>query len=125
MHEQVLDNDGIEKYVLETYRPLTSPNGVEDWTVLRRYTVLVPPPVLGEREVWVETDVHHFCTLANAMKVAERGLAKTETKNHSYLYQDVATRWRFRVKSHPPVPTFCIGNATGAREESVLPTTPV
>ncbi|CAN0080015.1 unnamed protein product [Ectocarpus fasciculatus] len=108
----VLDNEGIKKYVLETYKPLTSPNGVENWTVLGQYTVLFPPPVLGEPEVWVETDLHHFCFLANAMILAEKGLAEIKTQNHSYLYQDVASGWRRRVKDHPRVPTFCIGNAT-------------
>lgn len=119
----MLDNEGIEKYVLETYRPLTSPNGADDWTVLGQYTVRFPPPVLGEREVWVENELHHFCTVANAMKkVAEKGLASTANNNDSYLYQDVGSSWRRRDKDHPPVPTFCIGNATKAREESVLPT---
>eukprot|EP00752_Nemacystus_decipiens_P010261 g9145.t1 len=35
---QAVDDRDIERHVLETYRPLTSPDGVKGWTVLGQYT---------------------------------------------------------------------------------------
>lgn len=41
-------------------------DGEEHWTALGSYSVVFRP-VLGEREVWVETLLNHFCTLANGV----------------------------------------------------------
>ncbi|CAN0127637.1 unnamed protein product [Scytosiphon promiscuus] len=108
----VVEDEDIEKYVLETYRPLTSPNGSEDWTVLEPYSVLFPPPVLGDREVWVETALCHFCFVANAKKVVANAMKVEGAETSSYLYDDVGrSRWRL-PKGRPSVPRVFFGNVT-------------
>lgn len=113
--QQVVDEKDIEKYVLEMYRPVTSPNGMDSWTVLDPFSVLFPPPVAGDREVWVETALFHFCTVAFAMKVAASAMKIEGAATKSYLYEDVGrSRWRF-PKGRPSVPTVFFGNDTKAR----------
>lgn len=113
--KQVVDDTDIEKYVLETYRPLTSPNGMDGWAVLNPYSVLFPPPVLGNREVWVEIALCHFCIVANAIKVADNAMKVEGGATKSYLYEDVGrSRWRL-PKGRPSVPRVFFGNTTKAR----------
>ncbi|CAM9227605.1 unnamed protein product [Ectocarpus sp. 12 AP-2014] len=103
-----VSDEEIEHDVLQTYRPLTSPDGVEDWTTLGPYSVIFRRP-LGEREVWVETPVNHFSVTANAMKTDKGG------KNQSYYYGDLGgLMWRFKGRSSVPKVRF--GNTTKARE---------
>ncbi|CAM9423661.1 unnamed protein product [Ectocarpus fasciculatus] len=103
--DQVLVSDEeIERDVLKTYRPLTSPDGVEDWTTLGPYSVIFRRQ-LGEREVWVETPVNHFSVTANAMKT-DKG-----AKNQAYYYGDLGgLRWWFKGRSRVPKVRF--GNTT-------------
>lgn len=118
---QVVDDQDIEKYILETYRPLTSPNGAENWTVLGRYSVHFPPPVLGDREVWVEIAVNHFCTVANGISVAVVPNIPgypNKPSNRPYYKKEIGglfgtLRRKFRDKS--ATPTVRLGNVTKAR----------
>ncbi|CAN0500557.1 unnamed protein product, partial [Ectocarpus sp. 12 AP-2014] len=75
----LIGNEDIKKYVLETYRPLTSPDGKENWTNMQPFSVLFPPSVDGKRGVWVETTLHHFSFKAIAMKIS-RVVTKTAKK---------------------------------------------
>lgn len=67
-----MGDEDIEKYVLETYRPLTSPDGKENWTSMQPFSVLLPPPVHGKQGVWVETALYHFSCKAIAKRIANR-----------------------------------------------------
>lgn len=58
------------------------PDGVEDWTSVGKHS-LVLRRLLGQREVWVETPVHHFSVTANAMKM-DKG-----RNDQSYYYEDL------------------------------------
>ncbi|CAM9472731.1 unnamed protein product [Ectocarpus fasciculatus] len=99
-----ISDEEIERDVLKTYTPLTSPDGVEDWTTLGPYSVMFRRQ-LGEREVWVETPVNHFSVTANAMKT-DKG-----AKNQSYYYGDLGgLRWWFKGRSRVPKVRF--GNTT-------------
>ncbi|CAM9496040.1 unnamed protein product [Ectocarpus sp. 13 AM-2016] len=75
----LIDNEDIKKYVLETYRPLTSPDGKGNWTNMQPFSVLFPPSVDGKRGVWVETTLHHFSFKAIAMNI-RRVVTKTAKK---------------------------------------------
>ena len=103
----VITDEEIEHDVLEAYRPLSSPDGVGNWTSLGAYSVVFRRR-LGQREVWVETPVHHFSVTANAKKVDKGG------KNQSYYYGDLGgLRWWFKGRSSAPRVRF--GNTTEAR----------
>lgn len=102
----VITDEEIESDVLEAYRPLSSPDGVDNWTTLGKYSVVFRR-LLGQREVWVETPVHHFSVTANAKKVDKGG------KNQSYYYGDLGgLRWWFKGRSSAPRVRF--GNTTEA-----------
>eukprot|EP00903_Cladosiphon_okamuranus_P015149 g14007.t2 len=92
----VTTDEEIERDILETYRPLTSPDGVDNWTALGKYLVVFLR-LLGQREVWVETPVCHFSAEANAIKVVKGG------ENQSHLCRDVGVlrRW-FKGRSSAP-----------------------
>lgn len=103
----VIADEEIERDVLEAYRPLSSPDGVDNWTSLGKYTVVFRR-LHGQREVWVETPVYHFSVTANAMKNHNGG------KGQSYFYGDLGgLRWRFKGRSSAPKVRF--GNTTEAR----------
>ena len=103
----VISDEEIERDVRETYRPLSSPDGVKNWTSLGPYSVVFRR-LLGQREVWVETPVYHFSITANAMKIDKGG------KNQSYYYADLGgRRWWFKGRS--PAPRVRFGNTTKAR----------
>ena len=105
----VITDEEIERDILEAYRPLASPDGVESWTVLGTYSVVFRRS-LGQREVWVETPLYHFSTTANAKKIDKAG------KNQSYYYADLGgLRWWFKGRSSAPRVRF--GNTTKARLE--------
>eukprot|EP00752_Nemacystus_decipiens_P006258 g5643.t1 len=103
-NQVVITDEEIQRDVLEAYRPLSSPDGVKNWTALGAYTVVFRR-LLGQREVWVETPVHHFSVTASAKKVDKGG------KNQSYYYGDLGgLRWRFKGRS--PAPRVRFGNTT-------------
>lgn len=113
--QQVVDDKGIKEYVLKTYRPVTSSNGMDGWAVLNPFSVLFPPPVRGEREVWVEIGLRHFCTVAIAMKVAAKSMEVQGAEKQPYLYEEVGrSMWR-RPKGRPSVPIVFFGNDTEVR----------
>eukprot|EP00752_Nemacystus_decipiens_P013425 g11888.t1 len=100
----VISDDEIERDILEAYRPLSSADGVENWTSLSVYSVVFRR-VLGQREVWVETPVYHFSVTANARKIDKAG------KNQSYYLADLGgLRWWFKGRSSAPGVRF--GNTT-------------
>eukprot|EP00752_Nemacystus_decipiens_P017613 g15785.t1 len=116
---EVVDDEDIVKHVLETYRPLTSPDGVKDWTVLGHYSVLVPPRGLVDREVWVEIALTHFCIVANGVNTAVvpniPGYKHDQPSDLPYFTGDMAgvfgmLRRRLKGRSAPPMVRF--GNAT-------------
>ena len=106
---QVVITDGeIERDVLEEYKPLTSPDGVNNWTTHGRYTVFFRR-VSGQREVWVETPVTHFSVKSPAKRI-DKG-----TEGQSYYYGDLGgRRWGFKGPSSVPVVRF--GNNTEASD---------
>lgn len=105
-----ITDEEIEHDILEAYRPVSSPDGVEAWTTLGPYSVAFRR-LLGQREVWVETPVHHFSVIANAMKVDKA------RQNQSYYYGDLGgLRWWFKGRSSAPRVRF--GNTTKARKIS-------
>ena len=119
---QVVDDRDIERHVLEAYRPLTSPDGVRDWTVLGHYSVLFPTQALGDREVWVEIGLNHFCTVANGVKTAVvpniPGYRNDKPSERPYYTGDIGglfgmLRRRLKGRTAPPMVRF--GNATQAR----------
>lgn len=101
----VVTDEEIERDILEAYRPLSNPDGMENWTCIGPYSVVFRR-LLGQREVWVETPVYHFSTTANAMKVDKAA------RNQSY-YGDLGglRRW-FKERSSAPRVRF--GNTTEA-----------
>ncbi|CAB1106731.1 unnamed protein product [Ectocarpus sp. CCAP 1310/34] len=120
--DRVVNDEDIEKHILETYRPLTSPDGVGNWTALEPYTVHFRSPVLGGREVWVEIALKHFCTVANGTKTAVvpniPGYNHKKSGNLPYLKGDIGglfgplRRKVSREKSARPM--VRLGNATQA-----------
>ena len=103
----VITDEEIERDILEAYRPLSSPDGVGNWTCIGPYSVVFRLE-LGQRGVWVETPVYHFSVTANAMKVDKAA------KNQSYYYADLGgLRWPFKGRSSAPRVRF--GNTTKAR----------
>lgn len=99
----VIADEEIERDIREVYRPLSSSDGVENWNSLGEYSVVFRP-LPGQREVWVETLVHHFSVTTNAMKV--------DKNDQSYFYRDLGRlRWWFKGSS-APVARF--GNTTEA-----------
>lgn len=103
----VISDEEIEHDILQSYRPLSSPDGVGTWTTLGKYSIAFRR-LLGQREVWVETPVHRFSVTANAMKV-DKG-----AKDQSFFYGDLGRlRWWFKGRSSAPRVRF--GNATKAR----------
>lgn len=107
VHEVVIADEEIERDILEAYRPLSSPDGVENWTMLGPYSVVFRR-LHGQRAVWVETSVYHFSVTANAMKV-DKG-----RKDQSCYYGDLGgLRWWFKGRSSAPRVRF--GNTTKAR----------
>lgn len=118
---QALDDQDIKNFVFETYRPLTSPNGADGWTVMGAYSVRLPPPSasghLG-REVWVETALLHFCTVANGVKVNIPGYNHHNSSDDPYYRGDMggfSRRMRWKFKGTPSKPMVRLGNATQAR----------
>ncbi|CBN78661.1 conserved unknown protein [Ectocarpus siliculosus] len=104
LDQVAVSDEEIERDILKTYRPLTSPDGVGDWTTLGPYSVICRRQ-LGEREVWVETPVNHLRVFSNAMKTDKGG------KNQSYYYGDMGgLRWWFKGRSSVPKVRF--GNTT-------------
>lgn len=118
--EQIVSDKDIEKYVLEVYRPLTSPNGAEHWTVLGPYTVIFRP-VLGEREVWVEVALSHFCTVTHGVKMVAvniPGYNSNKPSEQSYYKGDIGGLFgtlRRKIKGKTATPVVRLGNATQAR----------
>lgn len=103
----IIAEEEIERDILEAYRPLSSPDGVKNWTTLGNHSVVFRR-LLGQREVWDEAPVYHFSTTANAMKIDKAG------KNQSYYYGDLGgLRWWFKGRSSAPKVRF--GNTTKAR----------
>lgn len=119
-HGQVVDNKEIENYVLETYRPLTSRNGLEDWTILGHYSVLFRS-VDGDQEVWVETALEHFCDVANGVQIITPSIPgyKSEKRtNQPYYKGDIGGLFgalRRKVKGASATPMVRFGNATQVR----------
>lgn len=102
----VVTDEEIEHDILDTYKPLSSPDGVDNWTCLGPFSVVFRR-WLGQREVWVETPVYHFSITANAMNVDKAG-------NQSYFYGDLGrSRWSFKGRSS--VPRVRFGNTTKVR----------
>ena len=108
----VITDEEIERDVLEAYRPLTSPDGVNDWTTHGEYSVVFRR-MQAQREVWVETSVTHFSVKSNAKKI-DKG-----AEGQSYYYGDLGgRRWWFRGQSSVPVVHF--GNNTKASDALFL-----
>lgn len=109
-HQVFISDEEIERDILEAYRPLSSPDGVRNWTTIGPYSVIFRR-LLGQREVWVETPVYHFSVTANAKKVDKAG------KDQSYYYGDLGgLRWWFKGRSSSPRVRF--GNTTKASKYS-------
>lgn len=90
-HYAQIDNEDIKNFVLETYRPLTSPDGKGNWTNMQPFSVLFPLSVYGKRGVWVETTLRHFSFKAiakkipkNILKLAKQAVGLSTTSGHSY-----------------------------------------
>lgn len=119
----VSDND-IEKYVLETYRPLMKRDGMEGWTALEPYTVVFRP-LLAEREVWVEAALNHFCTVANGVTVQSLdvvpnipGFKNNTSSNQPYYRGHIGGLFgvlKRKVKGSSETPVVRFGNAIQAR----------
>eukprot|EP00752_Nemacystus_decipiens_P016266 g14546.t1 len=86
--DREIDQNEIEKQVLAKYRPLTSPDGEKHWEALPPYSVLFPRPVLGDREVWVETALKDFCTVSHSVKINIPGYEHIDSDNNSYFRDD-------------------------------------
>lgn len=116
----MVDDKDIEKYILEMYRPLTSPNGADDWTVQGRYSVVFHPGN-GDREVWVETALYHFCTVANGVRTAVPNIPgykndKPSTQSYYKGYIGGLFGMLTRKAGRGSVtPMVRLGNATQAR----------
>jgi len=125
----VADEEEIKKQVLAKYRPLTSPDGKTGWKALSPYSVLFPPAVCGDREVWVEIALNHFCTVTNAVKVKIPGYEHNPSDEAPYFKADFPgfrdrakecfTKGKGRGGSAKPKtsskPMVRFGNATQAR----------
>ena len=104
----VISDEEIERDIVKAYRPLSSQDGVESWTIVGPYSVVFRR-LLGQREVWVETPVYHFSNTANAWAIDKA------QKDQSYYLADLGgPRWVFMWRSKAPVVRF--GNTTKARE---------
>lgn len=111
-----MDEEEIKKQVLAKYRPLTSPDGKTGWKALSPYSVLFPPAVLGDREVWVETALNHFCTVTNAMKVRIPGYEHSKSDEAPYYKADFpGARDRTQGLKGKRKPMVRFGNATEVR----------
>ena len=106
VRRQVITDEEIERDVLEAYRPLTSPDGVNDWTTHGEYSVVFRR-VQAPREVWVETPVTHFSVKSNAKKI-DKG-----AEGQSYYYGNLGG-WRWGFKGRSSVPVVRFGNNTQA-----------
>ena len=101
-------DEEIERDVLEAYTPLTSPDGVNNWTKHGSYSVVFRR-VLGQREVWVETPVKYFSVKSNAKKIDKAA------KGQSYYIGDLGG-WRWGFKGQSSVPIVRFGNNTKASD---------
>lgn len=117
----MVQKEDIKKHVFETYRPLTSPDGVKGWAVLGDYSVDFPPPVHGDQEVWVEIALEHFCIVANGVRTAVvpkiPGYDNDKPSDQPFYSGGIAglsKRLRNRVKGGPAPPKVRFGNATQA-----------
>lgn len=97
---------------------------MEDWTALGPYSVIFRP-VLGEREVWVETALNHFCTLANGISVHSvdvvpkiPGFKNNMSSDQPYYKGDIGGLFgvlKRKVKETSATPRVRFGNAIQAR----------
>lgn len=104
----VITDEEIERDVLEVYRPLTSSDGVNNWTTHGPYSVVFRR-LRGQREVWVETPVTHFSVKSNAKKIDRAA------KGQDYYYRDLGG-WRWGFKGRSSVPIVRFGNNTTVSE---------
>lgn len=99
-------------------------DGVEGWTALGPYSVVFRP-LLGEREVWVETALNHFCTVANGVDVQCSEVVpnipgfKNKTSSHQPYYKGhiggLFGVLKRKVKGSSATPFVRFGNAIQAR----------
>lgn len=109
--KQMVEESDIEKHILESYRPLTSPDGKHNWTVLEPY-IVVFRVVEEQREVWVATPVNHF-SKANGIKI--KGYDDLKHWDPTYYYGDMGGSLMRRFRGQPVAPKVRFGNATKAR----------
>lgn len=109
---QSVEDTDIERYIFESYRPLTSPDGQRDWTVMEPYSVVFRL-VEGQREVWAETTLSHFSTKANGIKI--KGYDDFKHGDSTYYYGDMGGYLTRRFKGGSPTPKVRFGNATRVR----------
>lgn len=106
---QMDNEDDIKKYVLDTYRPLTSPDGKGNWTNMQPFSVLFSPYVDGERGVWVETTLSHFSFKAIATKIVKK-IAKN-IKKLAVAAVDLLKPLLYILRPWSPPPLKGIGNS--------------
>lgn len=110
--KQIVEEADIENHILESYRPLTSPDGKHNWTVLEPYLVVFRM-VEEQQEVWVETPITHFSTRANGIKI--KGYDDLKHGDSTYYYGDMGGSLMRRFRGQPMAPKVRFGNATKAR----------
>lgn len=95
---------------------------MKDWSILGQYSVLFPPPALGDREVWVEVALNHFCTVANGVKTAVvpniPGYKNDKPSDRPYYKGEIGGLFgmlRRKLKGRAAPPTVRFGNATQVR----------
>lgn len=108
------DDKDIESHILEAYRPLTRPDGHDDWTVLGPYSVVFRL-VDGQREVWAETPLKHFSRVASGVQVDIKGYSDTRHTKKDYYYGSMGGGLTRRIMGQPSTPMVRFGNATEAR----------
>lgn len=106
---QAVEDSDIERYISESYRPLTSPDGQHDWTVMEPYSVVFRL-VQGQREVWAETTLNHFSRKANGIRI--KGYDDLKHGDSTYYYGDMCGFLTRRIKGASPTPKIRFGNAT-------------
>eukprot|EP00752_Nemacystus_decipiens_P002890 g2689.t1 len=107
--EEAVEDSDIERYIFESFRPLTSPDGQHGWTVMDAYSVVFRLSE-GQQEVWAETTLEHFSTKAFGIKI--KGYDDFKHGDSTYYYGDMGGFLTRRFKGASPTPKVRFGNAT-------------
>ncbi|CAM9675081.1 unnamed protein product [Scytosiphon promiscuus] len=109
--DEVVTDETIERHIVESYRPLTSPDGESNWAVLGLYSVVFRL-VNGRREIWAETPLNHFCEVAHGVKISIKGYDDLKHGDTSYYYGNIGGFLTRRLQGTSPTPKVRFGNAT-------------